>query len=250
MSEKKNPRLNQIIAVLTARKNQSQKRLTDLYKMVQRPDAFTGMSKVYTPRDEDGVKFPTDSKRVQFRAKDVFDRAEEILTDFFDLALTQDSGNQVAKADVVVGGETIATDVPVSTLLFFEKQLTDMRTLITNVPTLDPAHEWDFDDNSGLYRTKDEIISTKTQKVAKPIVLHPPTKEHPAQTEMVTEDQVVGDWHTTYLSGAISQRRRDQLLQRVDKLIDAVKTAREEANAIEVEQRKVGNKLMAFLFSE
>ena len=48
---------------------------------------------------------------------------------------TQDFANCQAKANVVVDGQTILKEVPVTHLLFLEKQLVDLRTFIDGLPT-------------------------------------------------------------------------------------------------------------------
>lgn len=62
-------------------------------------------------------------------------------------------------------------------------------------------------------------------------MLFPATEQHPAQTQLITEDVFVGTWSTIKISGAISHNDKQKLLDRVEELIIAVKSAREEANA-------------------
>ena len=59
----------------------------------------------------------------------------------------------------------------------------------------------------------------------------------------------VGTWRTIKFSGALPAKRINELLARVEKLQEAVKFAREEANGIEVEEQKVGEKVLKYLFS-
>jgi hypothetical protein len=65
---------------------------------------------------------------------------------------------------------------------------------------------------------------------------------------MYMEDVWVGTWTTTKFSGAIPARTRNDLLERVRKLLDAVKAAREEANGLEVKPQKVGAALLGYIF--
>ena len=73
-------------------------------------------------------------------------------------------------------------------------------------------------------------------------------KEHPAQVEMYFEDVTVGTWTTTKYSAAIPAAERNQMLERVRKLADAVKEAREEANSREVDKKKIGDTIVQYLF--
>jgi hypothetical protein len=135
----------------------------------------------------------------------------------------------------------------VSFLLFLEKQLTDIRTFVGNLPVLDPAESWSEDKNSGLYRT--EPTSThRTKKVQKPIVLYPATPEHPAQTQIITEDVIVGFWSQVKQSGAIPRPQKLIILDRVERLLKAVKEAREAANIQEeVKTPDIGAAIFGYL---
>jgi hypothetical protein len=74
------------------------------------------------------------------------------------------------------------------------------------------------------------------------------TEKHPAQVEVYYEDITVGYWRTVKFSGALPAQRINELLARVERLQEAVKFAREEANNLEVEEQKVGEKVFQYLF--
>jgi hypothetical protein len=82
-------------------------------------------------------------------------------------------------ADVVVDGVVLATAVPVTHLLFLDKQLSDMRTFIAKLPVLDPAKEWQYDPNKGMYTTKFPEQRIKTRKVHKSLVKIEPGPHSP-----------------------------------------------------------------------
>jgi hypothetical protein len=112
---------------------------------------------------------------------------------------------------------------------------------------LDPGSDWALDPSTGLYKT-DTIATQRTKKVQRAITLYEATKEHPAQTQLITEDQIAGTWMTIKYSGAIPAPRKKQLLARVEKLSNAVKFAREQANAAEASNKKLGKEVFDFLF--
>jgi hypothetical protein len=68
--------------------------------------------------------------------------------------------------------------------------------------------------------------------------------------ETYTEDVVVGYWTTVKFSGAVPAREKNEILQRVRKLQEAVKSAREEANALAVGVKKVGAPLLQHVFGK
>lgn len=222
-------KLNQIIAIEKGIKAKAYSDLSEINKVVQKPDLFNGFSKTYQSKDEDGDKLPQEKKRVQFVVDDVLRSVSRTMTDLIDVTTRKDWTNCIAKGDVVVDGTTIFAGAPVSFLLFMEKQLTDLRTLIGNLPVLAEDETWAKDDNSGLYRS--EVTQThRTKKVPKPIVLYPATPEHPAQTQLTAEDIVEGYWSAVKHSGAMPKPAKQALATKIDKLLRAVKEARELAN--------------------
>lgn len=240
-------KLNQIIAVEKGIKSQAYSTITELNKLLQKPDLFNGAVRSYTPKDEDGETQPTEKKHVQYKAQDVLKRVSVAMGDLMDVTARKDWTNCGAKASVVVDGKELITDAPVTYLLFLEKQLTDIRTLLSNVPVLDDSEQWTSDPNSNLFRT-DPIAVNRTKKVQKPVVLYPATPEHPAQTQMITEDVIVGMWNTIKQSGALPKPQKDAMIDRVEKLIRSVKQAREEANGIdEAQAQSVGSAVFGYI---
>lgn len=244
------PKLNQINAIVTARKGDAEKQITELYKLIQKEQLFAGRERTYRPLDEvNGQKLPPESQRVQQRVSDLIRQAREKWTELWNLVYTQDTGNQHARADVVVDGKVLLANVPVTTLLFLDKQVNDLETFVSKLPTPDPAEEWTHDPNSGLLRGK-ATESVRTSKEPTVIVKYPATTEHPAQTELFTKDLPVGTWSQILYSGCIPTDRKNTILARVRKLQDAIKLAKEQANLIEVERQQAGEPLLGFVFGE
>jgi len=240
-------KLNQIIAIEKGIKSRTYGELTEVNKAIQKPDLFNGFYKSYQSRDDEGDVLPAERKRVQYNTREVLQHVERLSTELIDVTARKDFTNCIAKADVVVDGVTIVTGAPVSFLLFLEKQLTDLHTLVGNLPVLDEAEAWALDPNSGLYKTEG-TQTHRTKKVQKPIVLYPATPEHPAQTQMVTEDVIAGFWSQVKHSGALPKPNKLELLERVEELLRAVKQAREEANIQEeVPTPSVGGAVFQYL---
>jgi hypothetical protein len=242
-------RLNQIIAIQASKKSHAKEALTEAYQLLQKSDLLSGISRSYKPKDELGDSLPAESKLVQIRVQDVFSRVTKSLVEMFDVVATQDWSNCVAKADVVVSGQVIMKDVPVTHLLFLEKQLVDLHTFVEKLPVLDSAERWSFDASQDCFASE-PYQSLRTKKVPKTHLKYEATKEHPAQVEMYMEDVTVGTWTAVKYSGAIPAARRNAMLERVRALQDAVKSAREEANNHEVEMKKVGKPFLDFIFND
>jgi len=241
------PKLNQIIAVVSGKKNRCQKDLTEIYKKLQKSTLFDGISRTYHPSDEEGETFPAERKNIQYQARQAIIDAREALKDMIDVVATQDAANCNAKADVVVEGNTVLSDVPVTHLIFLEKQLTDLSTFISTIPTLDPSEKWEWDEVNDCHGSE-PFFSNKTKKIPRSHVLYEATEKHPAQTEMYHEDVKVGQWRTVKFSGAMPAQEKNEMLQRVRKLGEAVKFAREKANGAEVKNVYYADKVFDFVF--
>lgn len=222
-------KLNQIIAVEKGIKSASYAAVSDAHKLIQKPELFNGMRRVYQPLDDQGERLPEEGKRVQYLVPDTLKLVEQRLSELMNIVARKDWANCAAFADITVDDNIIAHDVPVTYLLFLEKQLIDMQTFIAALPVLDDGESWTFDPNSGMYRSA-EVKTHRTQKIAEPIVLYPATPEHPAQTQLITKDVLAGHWSQTKFSGAMPKPEKNGMLARVAKLLQAVKMAREAAN--------------------
>ncbi|MCB9685037.1 MAG: hypothetical protein H6738_07560 [Alphaproteobacteria bacterium] len=239
-------KLNQIVAIEKGVKSRVYSAVTELHKESQKAEPYTGLSKTYRKRDEDGEDMPGETKRVRQVATDVLAQLSKLQTELWDVEATREWANTKARADVVVDGRVLVKDAPVTYLLFLEKQVNDLRTFVDKMPTLDDTEEWSEDPNTGLFRT-DRVTTHRTKKTPKVIVKYDATKEHPAQTELVHEDLVVGYWETVKSSGALPAPRKAKLLERIEKLGRAVKIAREQANDLACEKLEVGATVFGWL---
>lgn len=241
-------KLNQIIAIEKGVKSRAHSVISDLFKVIQKPDLFNGAVRSYAKKDEDGEDLPSEKKHVQFLVRDVIGTLKVSQTDLIDVTAQKDIANTAAKASVTIDGAEVLPELPVTTLLFLEKQLTDLRTFIAALPVLDNSESWSFDVNSGLYKT--EAVQThRTKKVTKVIVKYPATPEHPAQTDLTTEDIIAGFWSTVRQSGAMPKPEKEKIAERVEKLLIAVKEAREKANASDADSKPaIGAAVFGYLF--
>jgi len=240
-------KLNQVIAIEKGVKGRHASEIGEVYKLAQKPALFNGQTRTYLKLKEDGEDLPQERQIVQVASSDILRRVQRSSTELVDLEYVKDKTNCIAKATVVVEGVTVVADAPVSYLLFLEKQLTDLKTFIASIPALDNAEEWEKDPHSGLYKSK-ETKTHRTKKVQRPIVKYDATEHHPAQTEMITDDVLVGHWATVKQSGAMPVTERNAMVERVEKLLNAVKEAREEANMHEaVATAHVGQKIFGYV---
>lgn len=243
-------KLNQVIALVAGVKKRAQTALTDAYQTFQKTSLLSGMDRTYRPKIEDGDVLPPERTLVQVTVPATIKALRPAMEDMFNVVLTQESGNCVAKADVKIDDKVILANAPVSYLLFLEKQLGDIETFVAKIPTLDPADEWVYNVAIDGYASK-PYETLKTKKVLKNHVKAEATEKHPAQVETYTEDVVIGTWANIKFSGAIPAKDRNGMLERVRQLRDAVLKAREEANNLELEPIKTaGPAVFGYVFGD
>ena len=242
-------KLNQLLAIEKGAKQAGERALTDAHHKLQKAALLSGVARTYRPKDEDGDRLPSESTLVQLRADQVLTAISGTLARHFDVTAQKDWTNTIAKADIVVDGETVLAEVPVSHLLWLERQLLDLQTFVRKLPTLDPAEAWIRDAASDTWRTAGQE-TTRTKKVPRNHVKAPATDRHPAQVEVYTEDVVVGYWNTVKFSGAMPAATVNVLIARVSKLLAAVKMAREAANNTQVLDVSTGDHIFNYLFAE
>jgi hypothetical protein len=239
-------KLNQVIAIEKGIKQRNNDVGSELYKAAQKPVLFNGFAKKYKPLKEDGEQFPAEAAKVQMTVKQLLKDNSKVLAELLDVTATKDFANCAAKANVVVDGKVLVEQAPATYLLFLEKQLIDLHTLALTLPVLDSAEDWTLDPNADLYKTN-VTQTSKTKKVQKSLVLIAPTVAHPGQAVLITEDEMVGNWDTVKLSGAMPKPDKEKLVEKIEKLQKAVKQAREEANVSPAIDVKVADKLLAYL---
>lgn len=242
-------KLNQIIAVVNGRKTQAKSLIEDIFHRLQKKELLQGLVRTYHPKDENGEQLPDERKGVQVVVPNAIDEAITEWVTLCDVVATQDMGNTLAKANITVDGTPLVKDVPVTHLLFLEKQLVDLSTFITKLPTLDPADNWVWDSNAGHYRS-DVSETTRTKKVPKAFVKYDATPNHPAQVDVFNEEVQIGTYKLTKFSGAIPAQSKTQYQNRVRKLQEAVKCAREEANSTSIQDVQEGQAIFNYVFNK
>lgn len=242
-------KLNQIVAIEKGVQARAHEKLTAADRQVSKAPLLSGISRTYQAKDELGDQLPGESTKVQVKADEVVDGVVKELTRHYDVVATKDATNQLANADLVVDGTTLAEGLSISFLLWLGRELVGLHTFIKRMPTLDPADDWVRD--QGVWKTA-PVETTRTKKVPRNNVKAWPTKEHPnivPQVEVLFEDVVVGTWKTVKFSGAMDTDRAALLLDRVETLQAAVKSAVQEANSTEVIDVKPGKAIFDYLLA-
>jgi hypothetical protein len=243
--------LGQVIHVERATRQQDNKVGAELLKYLPKEEHFRGSRGTYRHFDEDAPEaernVPDEYQPVQLRVEDVLDEIAKYSTAALDITATKDRTNCDARADIIVDGNILVHDVPISHLLFLEDYFEEWGKTVKAVPVLNPARSWTLvDGDRGLYAAEPEK-RTRSLKTEVPLVLYPHSDKHPAQVKTVIQDTPVGEKTTTALSGAVTSQRKKELLTNLHKLNLAIKDAIARANRTTVTEVSEGQDLMKFL---
>lgn len=253
--------LHTLIALRDAVKGRKTQAVTALHRESTKANLYEGLTRSYRPRDADDTEtLPTENQNIQVNADTMLNGLVQAVIRDWDLMASVDASNQRAVADVVVptgektpSGEAVTRvvlrQVPATFLLYLARELDDVYTFVSKLPTLDPAARWGYDENVAAH-VADPVETHRTKKVMRNHVKYDATERHPAQVDTFTEDKVVGYWTLVRRSGALPLERKARLLQRIDTFRLAVKEARERANETEVVDREVTRAVFDYLLGE
>jgi len=218
----------------------------------KKPDHFLGHTKTLKMVDDSRSheeESAAEHKEIVTTVDKKLDYVLGHLVKYYDAVLQKEATNQVAKADLVVDGEVLAEGLPATFLLGLESKLKKLRATYELIPTLAPGVRWEVDPTGadGVFRIATPELRKKEEKTIAHKVLYEATEHHPAQIEKWTENRVVGTFYTERTSGMITTAKKSALLGNIDKLLRAVKKARQRANATEVANVKVAEKLFDFI---
>ncbi len=255
--------LHQILAVNRGVEADAKNSLDEIRRVMAvggKQDPMTGLSRTHVSRDPDKwPDLPAETRRVQVTMETLLGQARKALTRLFDVKYTREAGNTLAKADVIVDGEVLLADVPAGYLLFLAAQVESLiTTVIDRIPVRDPAEDWhgpDTDPNlpHGVWAsaprespstTRDKLV----QVIAEPRVID--GKPFPGQYLPYEADIITGTRTLVQFSGQLSVQDVQNLRERAVKVLTAVRYAREQANMLEVEDRKAGAKVLGLILGD
>lgn len=246
-------KLHELLAVVGNLSGQAEKVRGDLVTTFEKKrHHFTEKVVTFKPSEEGGGEPVTEEQLdLQSTVRKELHWIAGIWSEALDVSATVAEANTRARANVVLdNGKVIFEDLPATALLELEKRLTEIHGLVQTIPTLDPAKGFkpDGQKGEGIYKARDDE-RTRTKKVQQAIVLYHATPEHPAQTQLISEDVPIGKIVTQEWSGLITPGEKADMLERAEELRRAVKAARSRANEIEVSQQKIGGKLFRYIFN-
>lgn len=248
-------KLHEILAVEPERERTAKKIIDEATKTFSdKPNMFIGAHKTWQ-MFEDAAQHQAPADEHQALATTVPDKLDWVqknVSRYFDTNLQKECANQKAKADLIVNGVTIATDLPATFLLGMETKLNRLRPVYEAIPVLPPSMDWEDAPELGEHVRKavHPEEKFKSAKTFQHKVLYDATPEHPAQIERWEETVNVGKSVRETWSGMLTTHEKAMLLSRLETLQQAVKSARQRANSVEVVDRKVARDLFSFIHGD
>lgn len=241
--------LHGVIAVLPSLKGTANQALTSVRTTFKnRQHQFGGHSKTYKPIEDSGQKEQPEEVPMTMTVGEELAHFKEQFTPFLDASYQVDITNTRAKADVILDGLELK-DIPATFLLQFEKHITAMRQALGEVPVLDQKFNWTPDETlgKGVFRSREEI-TYKSKKQLQSKVLFEGDEHHPPEIEKWQEDVRIGEYTTQRFSGMITVQQKIALFRKLDKLQQAVKKARSQANKEEHSTDTVADQIFKYMF--
>src|SRR5262245_56093581 len=245
-------KLHELIAANGTAKAQADKCRADLLNTFDKKRHHFGQKLVtFTPSEGDGGTVTEEQSDLVTTVRQELAWLACIWTKALDLSHQVNEANTRGIADVVLDdGTVLLKGVQGTSLLELEKRVSEMHALVSAIPTLDPAKGFSPDEQRGtdIHKSR-EVTKTRTRKAQRPLVLYPATTEHPAQTQLITEDIPVGTIREVEWSGLLTVAQKGDMLERVENLKRAVLTARCRANEVEAKDTAVGATLLGYVLT-
>jgi uncharacterized FlaG/YvyC family protein len=214
---------------------------------------FEEKRKTFTPKEENATPVTEEQSDIQSTVRKELAWVCGHIAKDLDVEYQIDLANTKATGDIIVdeaSGEALVKAIPPTNLLLLEKRLKQFHELLATIPTLDPAKGFrpDPDREAGIYKAR-EVRKARTKKDARVLVLYQATKEHPAQTQVISEDVETGQIQEQEWSALLTPAIKSDLIERCENLLRAVKKARSRANEMEMDvaTNRIGKKLLDYI---
>ncbi len=243
-------KLHQLLAVGTSLEGQANKTRSELQNTFEKKrHLFEAKVSTFVPSGEGSAVTESQSDIQSTVAKELV-WVSGFIAKAIDSAYQVAEANTQARADIVLeDGTTLAKAVPATSLLELEKRVAEIQALVVAIPTLDPAKGFlpDKDKGEGYYQAR-VVKKTRTRKDKIAMVLYEATEKHPAQVQLVDKDIPTGTVEEQEWCSMLTPALKSQLIERVEILSRAVRSARSKANEIEVSvDKKIAKSLLDYV---
>jgi hypothetical protein len=246
-------KLHEILAVEQSLEKAAKKLAEESKKTFNKENLFKGHTRRLEYFDENNARLnTTENVKLETTVDENLDYVMQPLAKHWDAVYQKDQTNQQAKADILIGNDVLAKDIPATFLLGLESKLGKLRELYEAIPTLPPGIKWKQDDNQrqGVFIAEDDIVQFKSEKDIEFKVAYEATKEHPAQVKELQKTINIGKYTTTHWCAMLTPLNKANRLAKIDELLNAVKKARQRANNTQIVDGHIGITLLNYINSK
>ena len=163
-----------------------------------------------------------------------------------DVQYQKNQTNCTATGTVMWNGVPFLIGLPVDELLGLESRLVKLKELIAAAPTQDASLNWvpAPEINAHVFKLREPLKTTKTEKTPFPFEKSPATDKHPAQVEIMTKDAVVGTFSKMKFTGTCTAVQKSDAIVLIDDLLIEIKQARMRANETVAVSDKIAAKIV------
>ena len=241
-------KLHQLLAVESSLDGNYPRLCAETKNVVSKQNLFTGSHRKLNSWEDDGIDYPEEHQNMTTTVRERLNYTGEAIESYLNALQQKEATNQTAVADLIVDGRELIHQAPATYLLGLEARLKFIRSIYDQIPTLQSGIEWkksiDMDDTWEMAHPEEKI---KTKLTFKSQVLVEPTEFQPAQIEKWEEQIPVGKFVRLVWCSMFTSAEKSQVLGRIDRLIIAVKQARQKANNAEVVAGKAGTAIVDFI---
>ncbi|MCS6905577.1 MAG: hypothetical protein RML72_07495 [Bacteroidia bacterium] len=248
--------LSELIAIEQDKKQKLHGTIGHLIQLFTKKDSLLeGYQKCYIPfQPESFPKNSTleviESKQLAYTLREILLEANAVLTQGIDLVVSKEEtyASAAARTELFVNNIYFG-NFSLLALEALETILHRLKEVYTVLPTLDATQSWEKIEDAHQWHCVAEK-KFRTQKVPKVVVKYEATPEHPAQTEIIYIEEIVGEYITHVYSGKIKQSQKNQILERLSLVLEAVKKAKAKIGAIAAQKKEIGQQLFDFLYQD
>lgn len=244
-------KLHEILAVEKDKETVAKKLVNESVKTFGKENLFSGNTRVLKMFDADeAFNNTTEHQELTTTVMENLEYLMKPVAQHWDVVLQKDLTNQEAKSDIIIDGKTIANDLPATFLLGMEKKLNDFRQVLESIHTLAPGIKWIKDASNAkadVFITADTEKSFKTAKDVKFKTSAKATDHHPEQVVQINVTNNIGEFETTKRSGLLTPVAKADMIARLDKMLTAVKKARQRANNVDIVNGNVGDTMLQYI---
>ncbi len=242
-------KLHEVLASLPGVNKQAEDITAETRGLFGKQSPFQGFQKTYQTLVEDSTVIPPDGKEIITTVPERLDYTGKAIAKVINIVLTKEETNSSgnARADLSLGGKTVSLSA--TSLLALEKEIKKIREIAIVIPVYDSAQLWESNSEERKFTFKTAPLPVyRTETMRDFIVVDKATKEHKAQIKEISTTKQVGYYNTVYKTGMVNSAKKAEILNKIDALLNDVKSARSRANECVAIDSFVGQDVISHIF--